>query len=124
MITSMTRRPVAELSGAALNWAVQRCEPDASACALTWQTIGPIIEREGVALRRHRSGIWYAIRSADLGNSQSAQWSAHRWVSATEKRAVMFTGVDAVEAAARCYVAHKLGERVDVPREWLPDEQA
>jgi hypothetical protein len=68
--------------------------------ALDWALCGPIIEREGIAIRRLRHGAWMASDSTEYGNF----------------------GPDAptpLIAAMRCFVASKLGEEVDVPEELL-----
>ena len=62
---------------------------------LSWQTCGPIIEREGISIYRMTSD-W----SAAYNPSGAAQ-----------------DGPTPLIAAMRCYVAGKLGESVEVPEE-------
>ena len=107
-----------ELTGAALDWAVAKCEgyvgrgavkiygdrictPTASGTASTyapstdWAQGGPIIGREGITLRCGLYG----------------------WDAELPEFDVLTDGASALEAAMRCYVASKLGDEVDVPEE-------
>ena len=87
-----------ELTGAALDWAVAKCEefdngdwlPDYST---DWAAGGPIIEREWVSLWQVGHNYW----KADKGGLYSAQ---------SETPLI---------AAMRCYVASKLGDEVALP---------
>jgi hypothetical protein len=116
-----------ELTGAALDWAVAKCEGitpiavkkkyskgyilysfPASTVPLEysskWAQGGPIIERECIGLRGPsiRGNAWAAF--IDLsGISQGPQ---HR-----------HTGPTPLIAAMRCYVESKLGHEVDIPEE-------
>ena len=100
-----------ELSGAALDWAVAKCEGldqyfdseekcafDDEGCAYepstNWAQGGPIIEREGIALGQTGDG-----------------WEA------TCDGCIYISGPTPLIAAMRCYVASKLGEEVEVPEE-------
>ena len=100
-----------ELSGAALDWAVARCEGiklnegntlsndcDAYAPSTDWSQGGPIIEREGIDLQYQggETDVW----AADIFNADS-----------------MIYGNTPLVAAMRCYVASKLGDEVEVPDE-------
>lgn len=111
---------VAELSGAALDWAVAKCEgyvagPSGSywinedECvdfrpSTDWSQGGPIIEQEGISLYLDTNNLWQANIFDD-------------------NPAVFFgSGVEGstpLIAAMRCYVASKLGEEVAVPEELL-----
>jgi hypothetical protein len=106
-----------ELTGAALDWAVAKCEganwedgllvwyDDESvkrqcrpnAYSTDWLQGGPIIEREGIGL-----GFGVGVNSD--------RWEAG--FSTPEE-----TGPTPLIAAMRCYVASKLGDDVDVPDE-------
>jgi hypothetical protein len=110
---------VSELSGAALDWAVAKCEgrqePEVvNNFAVAWYTWpnthystdwaqgGPIIEREGISIRyseKDARGAWYAV----LG--------PNRFLSPDHEG----SGPTPLIAAMRCYVASKLGDDVDVP---------
>ena len=90
-----------ELSGQALDWAVAKADgyPNEDISidwnySTDWAQSGPIIEREGIALYL-------------FGN---AEWNAH--VGGKES-----IGPTPLIAAMRCYVASKLGEEVEVPKE-------
>ena len=111
----------AELTGAALDWAVAKCEgrgiefedprdpwltrdgisdqPLHSYTPSTnWAQGGPIIEREKISVGAIDEGAeWYARQA---------------WADADDA-----TGQTPLIAAMRCYVASKLGEDVDVPTE-------
>jgi hypothetical protein len=93
-----------ELTKHALNWAVAVCEVgDAAEQAGEWWTPstdwsqgGPIIEREGLTLT-HQADQWVAQTDDDL--------FAH--------------GPTPLIAAMRCYVASKLGDDIEIPKELL-----
>jgi hypothetical protein len=110
----------AELTGAALNWAVAKCE-GASADRLesyidgmreandgnystNWAQGGPIIEREGIGLDQYADyPRWQAFTPAP------EQPSGH----------CVCLGPTPLIAAMRCYVASKLGDTVEVPAELM-----
>jgi hypothetical protein len=88
-----------ELTGAALDWAVARCEvgadfigeiDDPHFYSTDWAQGGAIIEREGIAL--------------------IPGWTA-------ERPGFSADGETALIAAMRCYVASKLGDEVEIPSE-------
>jgi hypothetical protein len=97
-----------ELTGLALDWAVAKCEgyrldlaPEGSYAPSTdWSQGGPIIEREGISV--DRAGLAW---TADLSDSVGG------YIEHTE------SGPTPLEAAMRCYVASKLGDEVEIPRE-------
>ena len=107
-----------ELNGAALDWAVAKAdgwEPMMDEDGLyfydfmeeknwrpstDWAQGGPIIEREGIALKRIIDG-WRATRD---------------WIRYD------FIGPTPLIAAMRCYVASKLGDEVELPKELLQGE--
>lgn len=85
--------------------------------------LGSLISREGLAVRRSK-GTWYAIRSDDLGDGERAQWTKYTFRDAhrtgpmsydVQSRQQRFEGPTLEVAATRCFVASKLGPRVDVP---------
>jgi hypothetical protein len=120
---------VSELTGVQLDWAVAVAEGGTGlwydTCATWWIKIdgadralskgwsasqrfcpstewacgGPIIHRERISLLaqagRHSAGLWYASRHASDPST---------------------VGPDPLIAAMRCYVAHKLGDDVEVPK--------
>lgn len=96
-----------ELIGAALDWAVAKCEgiyfanledfeqsaPDYS----DWAQGGPIIEREKI----------------------NPEWMPHSecWMANCVADRTPYEGSTPLIAAMRCYVASKLGDDIDVPKE-------
>ena len=100
-----------ELNGAALDWAVANCEGLVSIDtknlfepwyllrdyipSTNWAQGGPIIEREGIALKRIIDG-WRATRD----------WIRYDFIAPTP-----------LIAAMRCYVASKLGDEIEIPEE-------
>ena len=114
-----------ELQGAALDWAVVKCECDIPAAfksipallngtvrvfrkdtnaysepvspSTDWAQGGPIVEREKIGIECDDQGVWFA--SYDL--SAETAWGA--------------TAPTPLIAAMRCYVASKLGDEVEIP---------
>jgi hypothetical protein len=121
-----------ELTRAALDWAVDKCEGRGFVFGETdytdgrtyqrgtaqatgphyssdWSQGGPIIEREGICVRqRMGETVWWS----DYANSQPAP-------DGTGYRFLFKQGPTPLIAAMRCYVASKLGDEVDVPEELL-----
>ena len=115
-----------ELTGAALDWAVAKCEgllKDSGgnlelfgaelkthpstlgtvfAPSTDWAQGGPIIEREGITLI-----CW----------TNPGQWGARLWLELDGRESVVFSGTTPLIAAMRCYVASKLGDEVEAPNE-------
>ena len=97
---------VSELSGAALDWAVAKCEgkvfdlsPDGYYTykpSRNWALGGPIIERERINLKENGAGWWFA----KIGDKKKDKW---------------MRGTDPLMAAMRCYVASRLGDDVTLP---------
>ena len=98
-----------ELTGAALDWAVAKCEgyrldlvPEGSYSPSTdWAQGGPIIEREIITLIHPR---WDG-------------WTAHKYDDRIEDESYTIDGPTPLIAAMRCYVASKLGDEVAIPNE-------
>ena len=115
-----------ELQGAALDWAVTKCEGYDSEVdgpvwgmwkwATDWGQGGPIIEREGITVSRteqksHKGQpIWVAYLIKHLFEDRYE----HEYQG----------GPTPLVAAMRCYVASKLGDEVEVPNELLQGEIA
>jgi hypothetical protein len=87
-----------ELQGAALDWAVAKCEgqiyqgPAWTKYSTDWAQAGPIIEREMITV----------------------EWTGEDWrtcIWCDEK----FLGPTPLIAAMRAYVASKLGDEVEIP---------
>lgn len=100
-----------ELADPALDWAVAKCEGvnllniydeiQMAFCpkySTDWSQGGPIIEREMIWLRA-MSSFWHA----QYGKSDEAIWNG--------------IGPTPLVAAMRCYVASKLGDEVEIPKE-------
>jgi hypothetical protein len=106
-----------ELSGAALDWAVAKCEGLLDDCEIqagyvwdrgvlfsptrNWNNCGPIIEREGL-------GVW-RYQWNEQGESESG------WYAEDKDGDHVRTGTTPLIAAMRCYVASKLGDEVELP---------
>jgi hypothetical protein len=101
-----------ELTGVALDWAVAKCEGRSekgmakilagtnlipAEYSTNWEQGGPIIEREGVDL------------------DSPVDLKLDEWM-ATSKGFYLF-GPTPLIAAMRCYVASKLGDEVEIPKE-------
>jgi len=116
-----------ELTGAALDWAVAKCEGDNSVASCyysedneplcleeapeplwepttNWAQAGPIIERERIGV-----DCLYAVITP---SNQAGSWYAK-----DQNDGHMQTGPTPLIAAMRCYVASKLGDDVDIPKE-------
>ena len=112
----------AELTGAALDWAVAKCEGKDAYCEIhagnilygqvtsgfvqfspstNWAQGGPIIEREEITVERRMPCM------------KGEQWGAQGWRAMQN----FHTGPTPLTAAMRCYVASKLSDEVDVPEE-------
>ena len=90
----------------------------------SWELSGPIIAEAGIASRRHSSGTWYAMASADLGDGERAFWTKMTarggeqygpYSYQVRKRQQRFSGDTMLVAALRCLVASKLGAVVSLP---------
>jgi hypothetical protein len=110
-----------ELQGAALDWAVAKCEGHIDRLALTareflsfredqgyepstdWAQGGPIIERYCINL----------FRLDPKSEDDNRFWLAH--IDGIYCR----YGVSALVAAMRCYVASKLGDEIELPAEFF-----
>ena len=106
-----------ELTGAALDWAVAKCEdtitadgyflvnqmrrPHPAFYSTDWAQGGPIIEREEISV-----------------NWNNGQWEAHT-TDKEDKYMQIEYGPTPLIAAMRCYVASQLGDTVEVPEELL-----
>ena len=95
-----------EMTGAALDWAVAKCEGkkdtdfgwwwDDFKPSTDWAHGGPIIEREGIGFTQF---------------SDYPQWTAKH------PQAICFDGPTPLVAAMRCFVASNLGDNIDIPEE-------
>ena len=104
-----------ELSGAALDWAVAKCEGVINGDALdvgfireggyapstNWAQGGAIIEREGM-------GVWM-YQWNEQGEPENG------WYAEDKNGDHVRTGTTPLVAAMRCYVASKLGDNIEIP---------
>jgi hypothetical protein len=117
-----------ELTGAALDWAVAKCEPDDTLAiyfdedtgeplcyddwednqeykpSTDWAQGGPIIEREIISVSHDTAG-------------STIEWAAWTPAPIRDEAEAFGYGPTPLIAAMRCYVASKLGDTVDVPEE-------
>lgn len=109
------------LSGAALDWAVAKCEglmlgqiaidgvkQGFYNPSTDWSLAGPIIEREGIEVLCNLT-----LAQAKAFKEANPDWFACR----KQRRADHFHGTSPLIAAMRCYVASKLGDEIDIPEE-------
>ena len=114
-----------ELTGAALDWAVAKCEGAYNPSVDTdidgtkrvnyggmypewstdWAQGGPIIEREEIGIKRNSPC------------SDGRQWEASPSITAKGAGGKWGYGPTPLIAAMRCYVTGKLGDEVDIPEE-------
>jgi hypothetical protein len=124
-----------ELTGAALDWAVAKCEGatdewradgpfwwggvpcirsgghDVNYTPSTdWAQGGPIIDREDIAMSSKPDGLWaaYAPKGTRLVQHGGQAVEVFNWTYKQQ-------GYTPLIAAMRCYVASKLGSEVEVP---------
>lgn len=103
-----------DLIGAALDWAVAKCEglvqgqiaidgilAGAFKPSADWSQGGPIIERELIAVWTTTGGVVWHSKKDGWGQFQAV------------------AGHPPLIAAMRCYVASKLGDEIDIPKELL-----
>lgn len=104
-----------ELTGAALDWAVAKCEgdllPSGGVMLQTWPKYstnwaqgGPIIERERIDVCVGTDASWCALMNNDAD---------------AENDLVFMQGQTPLIAAMRCYVASKVGDEIDIPPELI-----
>jgi hypothetical protein len=103
-----------ELTGAALDWAVAKCEGKEGLFgghevgrlhySTDWAQGGPIIERERMDIE-----CW---------DFHSMPWKASMWWDDESSSGdIQMYGTTPLIAAMRCYVASKLGDEVEIPQE-------
>lgn len=96
-----------ELTGAALDWAVAKCEgaewsQQHSNYSTNWTKGGLILERAGISIGKVKAiKSWHWIAGFTLPSKSPIY------------------GPTPLIAAMRCYVASKLGDNVDIPGELL-----
>lgn len=109
-----------ELTGAALDWAVAKCDgvingddldigfirEGGYAPSTDWAQGGPIIGREFISTSREFSEF-----------TKGYEWAAWTPAPIRDEAEAFGYGPTPLIAAMRCYVASKLGDEVDVPEE-------
>lgn len=113
-----------ELTDAPLDWAVAKCLTLTGAArgvelrdgvpmvlngcwavaefSYNWDQGGPIIDREGICLKKGHSGWWIA-----------------KLLDVNDEEHFVTVAPTPLVAAMRCYVISKLGNEVDIPKELL-----
>ncbi len=100
-----------ELTGAALDWAVAKCESKLPASYDDWRQKWPFYSTDPAQA--------YAIILREKISVLDANgcWGARKTYWDGSKASSDHFGPTPLVAAMRCYVASKLGEEVDVPEE-------
>lgn len=115
------------LIGPALDWAVVKCEGEdyiaesgvngigieyeATNYSANWAQGGPIIERESIDIFTEKKSYpdsWLASVARYQNAKKLVGWRIHQY------------GPTPLIAAMRCYVASKLGDTVQIPKELIP----
>ena len=104
------RMKTSELQGAALDWAVAKCEGLSSYTAILeefnpstdWAQGGPIIEQEKIEI--HKGNPLYFPKGNEHGEFYEPLWLAGKQHGQTP-----------LIAAMRCYVASKMGDEIELP---------
>ena len=96
-----------ELSGAALDWAVARCEGGVGENQLmgAWYTPSTDWAQGGAIIEREKISLW----------SRGKEWAAESFTP--NEQGHEETGKTPLVAAMRCYVASKMGDEVQLPEE-------
>ena len=111
----MMKVKTSELTGAALDWAVAKCEDNGGVWCVSdgdvvpftpstdWAQGGPIIERELIDIQAKfvDGNKWY-WRATTVNEKDAEYWS---------------DGPTMLIATMRCYVASELGDEVEIPEE-------
>ena len=139
----MTKVNTSELTGAALDWAVAKCEGYApvftrhyvtpshaedpkKVCipaqswvqpfepSINWGQAGPILEREIAKVFRNVGGTWSAMILKDVPIPPEDRGTS---LALTRRAQWNGAGPTPLIAAMRCYCCSKLGDVVDIPEE-------
>lgn len=123
-----------ELSGAALDWAVAKCEFNGCedwdgtlrgvdvVSDMQGSTFNPSTDWAlgGVIIEREKMGVWFCDSVIDAETDEVIR-ELH-WYAEAEGGDHVQTGTTPLIAAMRCYVASKLGDEVQIPEELLNDK--
>jgi len=98
-----------ELTGAALDWAVAKCDGKEMRAWRTYKRLNRVNystdwAQGGLIIEREKLGWFW-----DSGNEH--------WCAATPKATFCEDGPTPLIAAMRCYVASKLGDEIEVPED-------
>lgn len=118
----MLKIKTTKLTGAALDWAVSTIVENSrpfpiwidgkpqsyAAYSIDWAQGGPIIDREGIEVLCNTS----ALQAAAYKDADPYWFACLKF-----KRADHWHGPTPLIAAMRCYVASKLGDTVEIPKE-------
>ena len=111
------------LTGAALDWAVARCEGGVGKNQLLGAWYAPSTDwaQGGTIIERERFGVWFSEAVHDENGKvlREACWYCETSCT-TDNGAEPYkcdTGTSPLIAAMRCYVASKLGDEVEIPEE-------
>ena len=118
----MAKIKTSELTGAALDWAVAKCEEGEELAKgwhpHTWERGG---QRELRAVPYAPSTDWAQggpiIEQEAITVSQGSPVLGLEWMACDRGSSCIQHGPTYLIAAMRCYVASKLGDEVDVPEE-------
>jgi hypothetical protein len=117
-----------ELTGAALDWAVAKCEGVSFVHGdCEYELDGRVFQRGGCSVERRYSTDWAQggpiIERKEIGISRNApcskgrEWEARPSITAKGAGGRWGYGPTPLIAAMRCHVASELGDEVDVPEE-------
>lgn len=107
----------AELTGAALDWAVAECEGkvvEFGDPSDPWLTIDGIAH---MPLHAYTPSTDWAQGGAIIERERIDMWvhAGKQWAASKDKGIAEYRGTTPLIAAMRCYVASKLGDEVEVP---------
>lgn len=111
-----------ELTSAALDWAVAKCEgvrlehglTDDERYSTEWAQGGPIVEREGIGINSKTND--HSLWAAGLAYPRRVmRWSKAELVYGY----CLQRGPTPLIAAMRCYVESRLSDEVEIPEEFL-----
>lgn len=121
-----------DLQGAALDWAVAKCEYTDRRVEIHETTTAPQVERGPGTGDRYGIG-WFSFRASTnpaqgqpilereristSAYADSTNWGAYKLDQDGSKQNWIIAAPTMLIAGLRCYVASKLGDEVDVPEE-------
>jgi hypothetical protein len=107
-----------ELTGMALDWAVAKCEGEEYRDRLEWDGIGQEYPAHKYSTDWAQGGPIIEREKISVGNQEhiKGQPNHSNWY-ATERKDAHGFGQTPLIAAMRCYVASKIGDEVELPKE-------